>query len=731
MSLLLILVCFSNTFSQTKKNQSDTKKTYSELKANREAKYYLGLFWGYNINQHSADFSQLSGYPNCCTQFSGSDAKGSGLSAGALIEFPKFLEQEKLNFELRLFYSDISSNFLVENVNIGNVLLANPSDPKNPIVSQALVNHKLDASLALLGLEPSLNYNFWDKMYLKAGFKLGYLLTNKFSQAEILVQPESYTFMDDRLIRNDFTDKEIPNSNLLQLHFSLGLSYDYQLKNDLIISPEIKYNFALMNLADVNWKANYLQFGAAFKLPVYPSIDKPERDTTIFRRDTVVNTSKEIITEQIKLINSNTKNDVVEAEDYNLNVKTIIENYEKLIPFKSELTVSVKAVGITKKGERIEKPRMEIEETETEESFALLPQIYFKESSSDLSQTGLNLRSKDQISGFDENKLPWNTMEIYSDLLNILGSRLKSTSQNSEITIVGCTSEKAIEKNNLELSKARAEAIKNYLVNIWDVEAKRIKTKAQGKPDNAGNELYAEGILENQRAEIKSKDLKLLFPVILKDVKKTSNPPEVEIIPSISSNLKIKDWGVKVTQSSKTLREFEGDENLDLPFIWTVEENPMPEYETPIEITLDATNELGLSKVARTELKIEQKTIKKKRYQLKDDKKIEKYALIVFDFASSQLNEQHKSILDLVKSKIEKNSKVEVIGYTDMTGEEKINYQLSHDRAKEVFNYLGLNSKNGTFKGVGENTPLFDNNTTSGRSYNRTVIVTIETPMTK
>ncbi|MCJ0743212.1 OmpA family protein [Pedobacter montanisoli] len=65
---------------------------------------------------------------------------------------------------------------------------------------------------------------------------------------------------------------------------------------------------------------------------------------------------------------------------------------------------------------------------------------------------------------------------------------------------------------------------------------------------------------------------------------------------------------------------------------------------------------------------------------------------------------------------------IEIQGHTDNVGDLKTNQKLSENRAKSVYDYLinnGINSKQLTYKGYGENVPKFNNDTEEGRSENR------------
>jgi outer membrane protein OmpA-like peptidoglycan-associated protein len=75
---------------------------------------------------------------------------------------------------------------------------------------------------------------------------------------------------------------------------------------------------------------------------------------------------------------------------------------------------------------------------------------------------------------------------------------------------------------------------------------------------------------------------------------------------------------------------------------------------------------------------------------------------------------------------------VDVYGYTDSTGDDTYNYNLSQRRALAVANYLsgqGVDSRRFAVTGFGETRPIADNNSPAGRAQNRRVEIQLS-PLT-
>lgn len=97
-----------------------------------------------------------------------------------------------------------------------------------------------------------------------------------------------------------------------------------------------------------------------------------------------------------------------------------------------------------------------------------------------------------------------------------------------------------------------------------------------------------------------------------------------------------------------------------------------------------------------------------------------------FDTNSAVLKKADLSELDKVAARLNENKseKVELRGYTDSTGTEAYNLQLSKRRAEAVAKYLtdkGVCAKRITTEGFGETNFVDTNKTAAGRAKNRRV----------
>jgi len=112
----------------------------------------------------------------------------------------------------------------------------------------------------------------------------------------------------------------------------------------------------------------------------------------------------------------------------------------------------------------------------------------------------------------------------------------------------------------------------------------------------------------------------------------------------------------------------------------------------------------------------------------KEDKEILNYAIqaVQFETGKNVLKQESKVVLEQVIDVMKNypDHKLSIIGHTDNVGEESKNEILSINRARACYDFLvskGINSSRIIVGGMGEMTPIADNDTAEGRKLNRRV----------
>jgi outer membrane protein OmpA-like peptidoglycan-associated protein len=377
------------------------------------------------------------------------------------------------------------------------------------------------------------------------------------------------------------------------------------------------------------------------------------------------------------------------------------------------------------------------------EVFPLRNYVFFNEGSTEIPNRYVSL-TKDQVKDFKEDQLetfaPKNLsdrskrqMTVYYNVLNILGDRMQKN-PSATITLVGSSN------NGNTDGLAMAESVKTYLVNVFAINATRITTKGQDKPnipsEQPGGTLELVLLREGDRRvsiESNSSDLLMEFqsgpdaplkPVQIVALQEApvdsyvtfNNKGAGEALSSWSLQIadeqgKVKSFGpyteeeVKIPGKSILGNRPEGDYKVKM--IGQTKSGKIIEKEIPVHVTLwtPAKMEDGM------------------RYS------------IIYEFNTSKaITMYEKYLTEVVTPKIPVGATVLIKGHTDIIGEEAYNQGLSLARANDAKNIIanalaktGRNDVKFEVSGFGENenNSPFENKTPEERFYNRTVIIDI------
>jgi len=391
-----------------------------------------------------------------------------------------------------------------------------------------------------------------------------------------------------------------------------------------------------------------------------------------------------------------------------------------------------KLVGPPRGSVSIEPASLTIEELTTIDSSPFLNYIYFAEGTSDIPAGYKLFSNQADTRTFDERNLK-DTMQKHHHILNILGQRLVKDPE-ARIRIVGCNSNRGVERGKIDLSRSRGEAVKAYLRYIWGIDSARMDVEARNLPEVASAANLSEGRAENQRVEIYSDSPMLLDVIKSTYAQAICNAEEIRISPQIQSGYGIDKWSLILTGDGKSLGSLEGQGDLEPAYSLMIKDIDLGQISSSKAVTADieVSDLKGQSLKVTAEaavkfIKREERLAQKKGYRV-----LEKYALILFDFNRSDIQAHNKEIVDRIVDRIKEipTAKVSIIGHTDSIGNQDYNVALSIKRARAAYDQIlagGIpKGENLTYAGTGPLNPLFDNELPEGRALNRTVTVTLE-----
>ena len=635
-----------------------------------------GIVGGYNFNIHSSDFSNLPGVPSCCPEFN--SGTGSGFYLGATFDYPlNYLMQ--LSF--RATYSQ--SNGKLTATDTTTIIL----DGKQ---ATGEFEHLLDAKFGTFGIEPLFTYKIKPDLALHGGFRVGFLTNSHYYQVEKITKPSDRgTFIDGRSYRNQ-SEGKVESASSVQAGLKLGTSYKLPLNKaqTLFMVPEFFYTYNFTNLVkDRSWNYHQFSLGVSIKYRIPPPPPPPPA-APIAPPDPIL---KDIQNPPI-------------------------------------FAIDVDAVQIDSSKNESRDFTLKIEDFVSYNMRPLLTYIFFDENSAEIPPRYMQI-SKNETGAFSFDKLNnYSALETYYHVLNIIGKRL-SDNPSAKITLTGTNSNLGTEKNNKELSAARVQSIARYFQNTWDISPDRMKIQTRNLPKEPSRNDDPQGVAENRRVEISSDDPAIIEPVFTVDTMRVISATAIKFIPKVLTEVGVHSWDLNVVQGNQSVLNRKGEGNMPESIDWEISQRTIPKGNEDLAFSMRGMDSVGQVATSKTKrIPISKKSIEMKRRSGQSDTEYEYYSLILFDFAKSDLNKEHKKVVDFVKSRVTDESKVSVFGFTDNIGDEDVNQKISEKRAKSVLKRLNIDH-NVTVEGKGESELIYDNSTPEGRFYCRTVTINIETPI--
>jgi outer membrane protein OmpA-like peptidoglycan-associated protein len=731
----------------------------------REVSSLIGVYLSGMGMLHNARFNAIDGCQTCRSNDFGAQL-GFGGAAGlqfetALSSFISLQARAGGSFWTSLFNRDLTQSTALTPISSPTGM------PPSPTITgrdeQTTFRTSLAAQMLSVGIEPAVVFSltpnlpentFAAKLRAELGAALTLPLTSSFEQKERIVAPSDAAFINANgslsRERDVFTGRLGSASQLaLQAAVFAGLSAQFALSETWFFQPFLRFYVPLTNIANTlrvvpqetssgvttvpgasasgSWQALTLQAGVAVNLGIrrpYPTDTRFQRDTTTVTTDSDA--------DAVRLVSSESSVEMV--EDYGLTVErtTVRERYVREISKRNTLALDLKVVGLGKDGDEQENPTIVVEEFESDQMLPLLPYLYFPEGKDSLRMTRQHLLSGQRAAErWSEGDIDPDQISVFSDLLNVLGSRM-SRNAASRITLTGCNANTGSEQGDTALSRRRAESVARYLTSVWGIPRSRIITRAQNAPTKPARFDSQDGQEENRRVEIETSPAELLAPVRNDDVLTEVTPPTLELTPIITAPAGLNWWYMYVKQRGNLLKQFSGAEPVmqTWKFTQAAIDNMVGENEVPLTITLQAADKADRQGNISKDVTVRQVTVKKKRVEFRDDKRIDRFSFIMFDYDRSLVDaDMVKRLIVQVKEKISPTSSVTIAGYGDRSGSREYNRDLAARRCAEVQRLLQVPDKQLTLKPVGNSALLQDNSVPEGRAYSRVVQITVETPI--
>lgn len=667
----------------------------------------IGGYVGMGMDIHSASFTALLNTFSCNPGFLNSSNLGN--SAFGIVwerpltpsifgtEISKFFQHPWIG--ARLSYQTSSAQF--STLEQTSVLIQGQEQ-----VGQ--FKHYLNTTINSLQLEAMIGTkNIWKELSIHAGLTAGYSLASSYSMGEEITQPtDQGRFPDTK--RRDRNKSEGIIDGLRAFNAGLALYAGYELplsaQGNWYARPELRYHLPFIgNATDINWSTSSIRLGVNVFFA--------------FPKQTEIGINTYPIKEPIHVIEKPFVLRLLPAPMFPIDAMRHSLTLSVVGKDSSLVSFPVDTIYVGGFYETTVRP--------------LLNYVFFDTLSSTL-PSRYRLIPSDSITSFSLKSLYRLSMiESYHHLLNILALRMIELPE-AKITLTGCNMGNAIEGGKTDLSRKRAETVRDYLVNVWKIDEDRIRINARNLPSKPSFYGSADGDEENRRVEISSNISSLLEPILSTDTIYSALPTTLYLKPkSFNTNEPLRSWSLKAQLNDKIQREFNNGDEVQPEYEFSLEE--FIQYVTPsdslIKFSYTGTNSNGDNANAPI-VNIPLAISRPERRSSKDTlgKIIEKFSLILFEYDDASYTSQHERTLEIIRSKITPETEVFITGYSDRMGDDEYNQRLSEKRAKSIAKALGV-SKQSNIIGMGETVQLYNNNIPEGRFYCRTIDIRLEHPL--
>jgi|APEBP8051072266_1049373.scaffolds.fasta_scaffold02465_3 outer membrane protein OmpA-like peptidoglycan-associated protein len=642
----------------------------SDAAAQSRIPLWFGGGIGYMLGMHSTDGNLRCLNDPSCPQYK--DGTGKGLMVGASLDWrlsSGFGLLSRLHLTLpNAEMSAENSSGIVKNAN-GDIV---------PLVR----SHTLEAQLTSLRFDIAGNV-ILGKFRIFGGMSPELLLSPTWTSSSTIIAPGNVTFGNKRRDTTFLNDVPIQNASSFLMGATVGIGYDIPLGQKTILTPELTGTLPLMAISnDGNWKQTalaltaHIRFGSGIIKSNEMRI-REQFDTVKIRDNSFVGTrfvpGNKIITR-----------DFEETETARITTETNIRRDTIFIgnePPKGPLVrTDIVAVGGGNAGKKIQE--ISIGGRFVTEAFPVIPTLFFDAQSDQLPERYRRITSPQDFSV--DNLIP-NSLIQHKDVLNIIGKRLLDNPR-AKITLRG-TSDPTTEKSDCDLAEKRAESVKNYLIQVWGIEEKRIKNRTPRRrcePENPTTSQVEEGYADNRRVEIESEDDEILEPLLRTKFMEvvTVEPQEIEVVIADENANTINQWSVKGRFEKTPLFSQNGSSKPSpIRHRFTDDHIRIMNGAKDGFIEIDA---MITDKENRSDEQNSIITIKKDTTEFT----VERLSLMTFDVLKDNLNRSAKKAIKRFIDELDTESTISVSGYTDKLGDAELNARLAESRANAVADYI-------------------------------------------
>ncbi|MBT8372045.1 MAG: OmpA family protein [Deltaproteobacteria bacterium] len=210
--------------------------------------------------------------------------------------------------------------------------------------------------------------------------------------------------------------------------------------------------------------------------------------------------------------------------------------------------------------------------------------IFFETGKSEIRDKYVQFKDPLKAKSFDETSLD-TAREKYLNIMNLIGKNLVQHS-TVRAKIIGCNSNVGVEKDNLDLSQRRAEAVRTYLNEYWGIDNSRMTVEARNLPQQAAPMNLIGARAENQRVEIVYDSAEMQAAAAVKLMVEAKGNNQINVHTHFFTEVGFSDWQLTVSDAGQPLKTVTGTDDIDTQYVFSLSELDMNK--------LVAINQLGI-----------------------------------------------------------------------------------------------------------------------------------------
>lgn len=384
-------------------------------------------------------------------------------------------------------------------------------------------------------------------------------------------------------------------------------------------------------------------------------------------------------------------------------------------PPAPSLSATITAQGIAADGNSREELLVVVEERVRRREIALLPYVFFDRNSAAVPSRYTNRRVARQDQDI---------VNRYREVLDILGERMRAL-PGSRVTLTGTNSDVGPERGNMDLSRARARAVQDYLTTTWGIPESRIAVAARNLPEDPSNNSWEGGQEENQRVEIQG-DSALMAPLTVEDTLRSYSSPGLRLDSEIQFDVPFTFWDIRLGLDNRNIRSLKGGEILKNRIDETLTANELQDIAEgdPLYYGILVRDETGQEYATQPQKMSVSVQHKRTDDVMLNDTAISVATPVLFGYNKAELDRRGWEALKRLRNTLPSGSRLTITGYADSLGESGYNKALSERRAQSVAEIF--DNFTTTIVAAGEREDVIADNTPESRFYARTVTVEVE-----